>query len=79
MSSARPSAVANAAEGDLLDDHARDQEVDVVAVAGRLDRAAEHVREQQHEHDRLHREGEQHVRVAREPDQVALGERQRVV
>ena len=45
------------AERDLLDDHPRDQEVDVVVVAGRRDRAAEDVREQQHEHDRLDREG----------------------
>ena len=65
------------AEGDVLDDDPRDQEVDV-AEAGRLDRAAEHVAEQQHEHDRLDREREQQLGRARQPDQVALGDDQRV-
>ena len=66
-----------AAEGHRLDDDPRNQEVDVV-VARRHDRAAEHVDEQQHEHDRLHREGEQQVGRARDPHEVAPGEHQRV-
>ena len=48
------------AEGDVLDDDPRDQEVDV-GEPGRPDRAAEHVAEQQHEHDRLHGEREQQL------------------
>ena len=46
-----------AAEGDVLDDDPGDQEVDV-GVARRGDRAAEDVDEEQHEHHRLHREGD---------------------
>ena len=66
-----------AAERDVLHDDPRDQEVDV-RVAGRLDRAAEHVAKQQHEHDRLHGEREQQIGRAREADQVALGDHERV-
>src|SRR6185312_2670979 len=50
-----------------------DQEVDI-AVAGGGDRAAEHVGEEQHEHDRLHGEGEQQVGRADDAHEVALGE-----
>ncbi len=70
-SSARPSGRDEAAEGDRLDDDARDEEVHVV-VARRLDRAAEDVDEQQHEHDRLDREADQQVGLARDAQQVAL-------
>ncbi|MEA2455838.1 MAG: high-affinity iron transporter, partial [Thermoleophilaceae bacterium] len=66
------------AEGDRLDDDARHQEVHVVE-AGRLDRAAEDVDEQQHEHDRLDRVGDQQVGLARDPQQVAPGEDERVL
>ena len=62
-----------AAEGDVLDDDPGDQEVRVV-VAGDVDRAAEHVAEQQHEHDRLDRECEQQLGRARQADQVPLGD-----
>ena len=65
------------AEGDVLDDDPRDQEVHVL-VARRGDRAAEDVDEEQHEHDRLHREGEQQVGRARQAHQVALGDDQGV-
>ena len=54
------------AERDRLHDDARHQEVDVVERA-RVDRAAEHVDEQQHEHDRLDRVRDQQVRLARDP------------
>ncbi len=68
-----------AAEGDVLDHDARDQEVRVAVEHRRHgDRAAEHVDEQQHEHDRLDRERGQNVRLADDPDQVALGENERV-
>ena len=53
-----------AAERHRLHDDPRHQEVDVV-VARRLDRAAEDVDEEQHEHDRLDREAEQQVGLAR--------------
>lgn len=65
------------AERDVLDDDPRDQEVGIGAVAG-ADRAAEHVAEQQHEHDRLHGERQQQVGRARQPHQVALGDDHRV-
>ena len=61
------------AEGDVLDDDPRDQEVDV-GVARRADRAAEDVDEQQHEHDRLHGEREQQVGGPRQAHEVALGD-----
>ncbi len=66
-----------AAEGHRLDDDPGHQEVDV-AVAGRADRAAEDVGEEQHEHDRLHREGEQQVGRAGDPQEAAFGQHQRV-
>ena len=47
-------------------------------VARRGDRPAEDVDEEQHEHHRLHREGDQQVGRAREAHQVALGDHQRV-
>ena len=50
------------------------QEVGVVAVPGRLDRAAEDEGEQQHEHHRLDREGGQQVGLAADPAQAAPGE-----
>ena len=43
-----------------------------------VDRAAEDVHEQQHEHDRLHRVADQHLGLAAELDQVALQDHQRV-
>ena len=65
------------AEGDVLHDDPGDQEVDVV-VARRADRPAEHVGEQQHEHDRLDRGADQQVGRAREAHEVALGDDERV-
>ena len=65
------------AERDRLDDDARHQEVDVVE-ARRLDRAAEDVHEQQHEHHRLDRVRDQQVGLARDPLEVAAREHQRV-
>ena len=61
------------AERDRLDDDARHQEVDVVEAAA-VDRAAEHVDEQQREHDRLDRVGDQQVGLARDPLEVAARE-----
>ena len=66
-----------AAEGDVLDDDPRDQEVDV-RVPRRGDRAAEDVDEEQHEHHRLHGEGDQQVGRPRQAHQVALGDHERV-
>ena len=65
------------AEGDRLDDDAGDQEVDVIE-ARRHDRAAEDVDEQQHEHHRLHRVGDQQVGLARDPLEVAARQDDRV-
>src|SRR5581483_7253553 len=44
----------------------------------RPDRPAEHVPEQQHEHDRLHGEGHEQLRLPRDPHQVALGDHESV-
>src|SRR5207302_1022273 len=62
-----------AAERDVLDDDAWDQEVDV-GVSRCRDRTAEHVPEQQHEHDRLDRECKQQLGSAWQADQIALGD-----
>ena len=43
-----------------------------------IDRAAEHVAEQQHEHNRLDRERQQQLGRPRQPDQVPLGDHQRI-
>src|SRR5262249_59807312 len=56
---------------DGLDDERGHQEVDVVETR-RLDRPAEDVDEQQHEEDRLDREADQQVRLARDAQQAAL-------
>ena len=66
-----------AAERHRLDDDPGHQEVDVV-VARRLDRAAEDVDEEQHEHDRLDGEADQQVGLARDAQEAALREHERV-
>src|SRR5579884_784498 len=68
---------AHRAEGDGLHEDAGHHVVDVVE-AGDLDGPAEHVAEQQHEHDRLHRQEEQRLRRSGVADQVALGDGQSV-
>ena len=63
----------DAAEGDRLGEHAGEQELQVVVLRAAGDGAAEDVREQQDEDDRLERHVQQRLRVARDADQVALG------
>src|SRR4029450_13829539 len=46
--------------------------------AGGLDRPAEDVDEEQHEQDRLHREADEQVRLARDAQEAALREDERV-
>jgi hypothetical protein len=65
------------AERDVLDDDPWDQELDV-RDARSADRAAENVSEQQQEHDRLDREREEQLGRARQPDEVALGDHERI-
>ena len=64
-------------EGQRLDEDAAD---DVLAVAAAVDRdrAAEHVREQQHEHQRLDRDVEQLLGDLADVLDVAAGEHERV-
>ena len=61
------------AERDRLHEDARQQEVDVIDSGGQRapHRAAEDVREQQHEHDRLDRREDEQLRLADEVAQVA--------
>ena len=60
-----------AAEDHRLDDDPGNQKVDVVERA-RVDRAAEDVDEQQHEHDRLDREADQQVGLTRDRFRLRL-------
>jgi hypothetical protein len=62
------------AEDDGLGEDAGDQELLVVDVAGRVDGAAEHVGEEQHEHDRADQDEHQDVGHPLDLDQVALGD-----
>ena len=71
-SSARPMLVLTEPNDHRLHEDARHQVVDVV-VPGIVDGPAEHVAEQQHEHDRLHAREEDRLRDARVVDEVALG------
>jgi hypothetical protein len=68
-------------EGDGLGEDAGHQELAVDLRAGGaadVQRAAEHVREQHHEHDRLDQPEDDHLGDADHADQVALGDDQRV-
>src|SRR5690606_29619985 len=63
------------AEDHGLAEDARDQELAVAAFqAGHVDRGAEHVGEQQHEHDRRERGEDQHVWHALDLDDIAFGD-----
>src|SRR5918994_948802 len=66
-----------AAEDHRLDDDPGYQEVHVIEIPG-VDRAAEDVHEQQHEHDRLDREADQEVGLAWDPLQAPLRQDERV-
>ena len=65
------------AEHHGLHEDPRQQEVDVVE-AGRADRAAEDVDEQQHEHDRLHRVADEQIGLAPDAKQRSLRHHPRV-
>src|SRR5919108_2880436 len=67
-----------ATERHRLGDDPGHQEARVVLKARRLDRAAEDVHEQQHEHDRLRREGQKQVGRPRYAEQTSLREHHRV-
>ena len=65
------------AEGERLADDPREQVV-LVADARDVDRRAEHVEEQQDEHDRLDRDVEQPLGHARDRPQAAAGQQRGV-